>query len=102
MKTVKIENAVIADSFMTRFKGLMLKNEESSINGLLLVKCSSIHTMFMKFPIQVIYLTENNIVLDQEVVKPWKIGKIVKGAKNIFEIPESYAINVDKDDELIF
>lgn len=79
-----------ADSFVSRFKGLMLKKNLEEGEGLLLKKCGSIHTCFMRFPIDVIYLSADNVILAMETVGPWRIGKLIKGAKNTLELPEGY------------
>lgn len=76
-----------ADSFVTRFKGLMLRKQLEEGEGLLLRKCGSIHTCFMRFPIDVIYLSADNVVLDMETVSPWRMGKMIRGAKNTLELP---------------
>ena len=78
----------VADSFMTRFKGLMLRKCLNDTSGLLIKKCSSIHTCFMRFPIDVIYLDGDYTVLYTETVVPWRTGKIVKNTKHVLELPE--------------
>jgi len=81
----------IADTFFKRFKGLMLRKEIKN-DGLLLMNCSSIHTCFMRFEIEAIYLDENYKVIYIEKIKPWRIGKIVHNTKHILE----RKINKDK------
>jgi uncharacterized membrane protein (UPF0127 family) len=82
-----VNNLIVAESFTARLVGLLNKN---SINdeGLLLINCSSIHCFFMKFTIDVVYLSKGMKVLDKETVSPWKIGKFVKKAKHVLELPE--------------
>ena len=93
-QTFKI-NAYIADSFMTRFKGLMFKKKMDIEEGLLLNKCSSIHCMFMKFTIDVIYLNDEYEVVDIETVKPYRLGKInIKGCKHTLEVNENVAYSL--------
>ena len=76
----------MAETFLKRFLGLMGRKCLKDNSALLLKPCSSIHTCFMKFPIDVIYLNKNYQVLYKETVKPWKTGKIVKGAKMVLEM----------------
>jgi len=59
----------MADSFLTRFCGLMMRRSLPEKQGLLLVPCSSIHMCFMRFSIDVIYLD--------------KQGRIVKVVRNL-------------------
>lgn len=62
-----------ANTFMRRLKGLMLKPSLPSGQGLLLTPCSSIHTCFMRFPIDVVYLSRDYKVLDIETIAPWRL-----------------------------
>ena len=59
-----------ADSFITRFAGLMLKKSLPPATALLLAPCNSVHMCFMRFAIDVVYLD-----------KEYKILKIVKNLK---------------------
>lgn len=67
----------------------MGKSQIGEEEGLLLKNTSSIHTSFMRFPIDVIYLSKDYHVIYKETVKPWKIGKIVKGCKHIIELNQN-------------
>ena len=91
----------VADTFWLRFKGLMCRREQTSLHGLLLKGCPSVHTMFMRFDLQIIYLDENYMVLDTEILAPWKIGKIVKKTKHVYEVPSSHSLDIHKNDYLI-
>jgi uncharacterized protein len=78
-----------ADSFGKRLKGLMFKKSMPENYALHLTPCRSIHTFFMKFPIDVLYLdNEKTIVGIEEKLQPGKIGKKVKGARTVIELPE--------------
>ncbi len=91
----------IADTFMKRFFGLMGRREEQCEKGLLLINCSSIHMMFMRFAIQAVYLDKNFVVLDTEEIGPWRIGKIVKKTKHVYEIPVEKKLNIKPGDRLL-
>ncbi len=90
----------VAASFMTRFKGLMLRKNLEDTSGLLIKKCSSIHTCFMRFPIDVIYLDGDYTVLYAETVVPWRTGKFVKHAKHVLELPEGKKENYKTGEKL--
>lgn len=77
----------IADNFYTRFQGLMGKKRLDNGEGLLLLKCSAIHTCFMRFPIDVVYLDSYFQVLGCETVKPWRLGSFIRGSCNVLELP---------------
>ncbi|MCF0112282.1 MAG: DUF192 domain-containing protein [Erysipelotrichaceae bacterium] len=84
-------DAEIADSFLTRFKGLMLRKNLGQNEGLLLKQCGSIHCCFMRFTIDVVYLNAAYEVLKVETVKPWRVGSLVKGAVHVLEVNEHVA-----------
>ena len=62
----KIEKA---NSFVRRLKGWMFKQQIEPSDALWIFPCNSIHTFFMKFPIDVIFFDKN--------------GKVVKLCENI-------------------
>lgn len=74
-----------ADTFFKRFKGLMGKKEFEE--GLLFtnLKDSSIHTLFMRFEIDVYFIDKNKIIYDKVTLKPWKFYNPKKQAEYIFE-----------------
>lgn len=75
------------DSFSKRFMGLMGRKIDQDYSGMLLLNCSSIHTFFMKSEIDVVYLSKNYEVLAFETIKPWRVGRLVKGARHVIEMP---------------
>ncbi|WP_458454574.1 DUF192 domain-containing protein [Methanobrevibacter sp.] len=74
-----------ADTFFKRFKGLMGKKEFEG--GLLFtnLKDSSIHTLFMRFEIDVYFIDKNKIIYDKVTLKPWKFYNPKKQAEYILE-----------------
>ncbi|MBP7174803.1 MAG: DUF192 domain-containing protein [Thermoclostridium sp.] len=79
-----------ADTFASRFLGLMGKSNVDY--GLLLFPCKSIHTFFMKIPIDVVYLDRAmTIVKIEKNMMPWKTGKTCKNAYCILELPAGVA-----------
>lgn len=93
---ILFEDVKKADSFVLRFMGLMGRKELHPSQGLLLTDCSRIHTNFMRFTIDVVYLSEEFKVLAVETVKPWRLGKKVKGAKHVLEVAENRACRVEQ------
>jgi uncharacterized membrane protein (UPF0127 family) len=78
----------IADTFNKRFWGLMGKKE--GVYGLLLLKCNCIHTMFMRYDLDALYLDENdNILSIKRCIKPFSIIPPVRGAVKVLEFPSS-------------
>ena len=82
------ERVQIARTFFSRGRGLMFVPELPSGEGLIIDPCTSIHTFFMRIPIDVLYMDRSNTVLraDAEVV-PWRIGPIFTGSKWVIELP---------------
>ncbi len=86
--TVIAEKCEIADNFLSRFLGLMFKNELPEGNGLLITPCNSIHMFFMKFPLDIIFIDkEYNIVHLIENIKPWKFSEIIWSSNSVIELP---------------
>ncbi len=100
--TLLFNNIKVANSFLDRLIGLLGKNYIGKNEGLLLTKCSSIHCFFMKFDIDVVYLSEDMKVLYIETVKPWGIGKIVKKTKNVLELHQDASVVLNIDDVITF
>jgi uncharacterized membrane protein (UPF0127 family) len=83
---VVCERCVVADSFLLRLNGLLGRRSLGSEEGLLLVGSPSIHTTFMRFPIDVLFLDrELGVIAVKEGLKPWRIAGRRK-AKHILEL----------------
>ncbi len=71
----------IAQNFKDRSVGLLNRASLGSDEGLLIKPCNSIHTFFMKFPIDVVFLSKSGIVVKiASNIKPWRMaGTMVAG-----------------------
>lgn len=77
-----------AYNFSKRLKGLMFTKSLEKDCGLHIKPCQSVHTFFMRYPIDVIYLDEDLVVVDVDHhLEPGKIGKVRKEAKSVIEVP---------------
>ncbi|MGB4613397.1 MAG: DUF192 domain-containing protein [Erysipelotrichaceae bacterium] len=76
----------LANNFYSRLIGLMGKDKIGDEEGMFFRNVNRIHTFFMKFDIDVVYLNKEYEVLDVETIQPNKIGKFVKGAKHVLEL----------------
>lgn len=86
--TVLAGRVKTASSFAKRLVGLIGTADFPSGMGLLLVPCSSIHTWFMKYPIDVLFLDRNDRVLEAvQSVPPFRLGPVVRGAAKVLELP---------------
>lgn len=88
----------LANNFLTRFKGLMLKKRIEEEEGLFFTNVGRIHTSFMRFPIDVVYFDKDYKVLFVETVYPWKFGKKVKDAKHVLELNSGKGLKFNLDD----
>src|ERR671934_1351551 len=81
------ERCVIADRPLARMKGLLGRKQELAAGeGLLLKPAPSIHTWFMRFPIDAIFLDRNmSVIAVVEGLKPWRTAGR-RGAKAVLEL----------------
>jgi uncharacterized membrane protein (UPF0127 family) len=94
-----------ATSIWARFWGLMGKRPLSEGEALLIDPCTSVHTFFMRFPIDVVYLSADDTVLKIVPAMPaWRASLGGKGAKKVLEmLPNAAAAaNLEPGDHLIF
>ena len=67
-------------------KGLLGRRALSQDEGLLLEPASTIHTWFMRFPIDVVFLDrELRVLRVAESVRPWRFAA-KRGAKSVLEL----------------
>ena len=62
--SVLCERCSIADTFWTRLRGLQYRAPLSENEGLLITQCPSVHMIGVRFAIDVIFLTPENLVTD--------------------------------------
>jgi len=73
-KKLVAEDLRIANRFPLRLKGLMFKRKMKDDEALIIPRCNWVHTMFMNFPIDVVYLDSNYVIIDAEAgVRPWRM-----------------------------
>ena len=66
--------AEVARSFPARARGLIGRDGLAPGCGLLIEKCNAIHTFFMRFPIDAVFLDRNNRpVKVVRGIRPWRI-----------------------------
>ena len=76
----------VATSFTTRFRGLMGVGQLPRGSGLLLPRTNSVHTHFMRFPIDLVFLdSEGRIVSVVRALRPWRLAAR-KAAASVLEL----------------
>ena len=88
---VVCERVRVADSPFTRLRGLLGRDGLGHGEGLLLRPASAIHTYFMRFPIDAVFLDKGLVVLGiSDDLAPWKAAA-QRGAKAVLELPAGEA-----------
>ena len=83
---VVAESVIVADSTMRRLRGLLGKRDLPSGHGVLLRPAWSIHTAFMRFPIDVVFLDADQVVIKiVPTLAPFKTASC-RGAREIVEL----------------
>lgn len=82
-----LKNVKLADTFSLRTMGLMFKESMGEMDGLVLKPCNSIHTFFMKFSIDVVFLdSTNKIIKIFRELPPWRITRPYFKATKVLEM----------------
>ncbi len=90
----------IADGFWSRLVGLQFRRPLPSDAGLLLVPCNSVHTCFVRFPVDVVFLDDRGCVLAvRQNLRPWRLAFGPRKTHAVLETPAG-AIGVERGEEL--
>ena len=77
----------VADSSSKRRVGLLKHERLDAGDGLWIVPCESVHTFFMKFPIDLVYLDKQKKVRKvRNAVPAWRLSACLS-AHSILELP---------------
>ncbi len=87
--TVVAQPLEVASNFIARGLGLMGRQRLPENGGLLIHDCNGIHMMFMRFPIDAVFVDKANVVLKTyERLLPWVgIVPLVWRADKVAELP---------------
>jgi uncharacterized protein len=86
--TVLASQVVIAGTVLTRLRGLLGKKEFAKGQALIIKPCNSIHTLFMRFPIDVLFADKNNHVIAAiSALQPFRISRLYFNASYTVELP---------------
>ena len=86
--TVLAENAKKADTVFSRLKGLLGRHSIDSEEALIITHCRSIHMVFMKFPIDVVFVDRNDKVIGLvENIKPFQMSPYFFCSSAAIELP---------------
>jgi len=82
-----VSSVLKADTFSARLFGLIPRKTLGPEEGLWLEPCAMIHTCFMNFPIDAVFLDAGlKVVRVVAVLKPWRFSPWVCGAASVLEL----------------
>jgi hypothetical protein len=103
--TTLASNAKLASSFASRFFGLMGRKQVDDGGGILMTRSASIHSFFMRFRFDAIFLDrESRVVKVVPSMRRWWIAFGGRGAKDTLELPAGTAerTGTQPGDRLLF
>jgi uncharacterized membrane protein (UPF0127 family) len=78
----------MATTLSERVIGLMFKKKLENAEGLLIEPCNSIHTCFMRFSLDIVFISsQNRVVRIIRGMKPWRMTRMYFTAKKTLELP---------------
>ena len=94
----------LADTWLTRLFGLLGKSSLDDGAGLLIRPSSGVHTMWMRFAIDVISLDKNLRVLNTwERLRPWRLTPVSFKTHSVLELAPGQIshLNIEPGDQLV-
>ncbi|MEQ1664750.1 MAG: DUF192 domain-containing protein [Bdellovibrionales bacterium] len=102
-KNIKVVDHIEkAETLFARTKGLLGRNFLDQNQTLWIADCSSIHTLFMKFSIDVVFVDRDfKVRACYKDVNPWRLILPVRKAKSVFEFAAgTIGHNIEIGDQL--
>ena len=85
--TVLATSMEVANTDSKRRKGLLGRDGLASGSGLWLCPCEAVHTFWMRFPIDLVYLDRQNRIRKlTSDVRPWRLSACLR-AHSVIELP---------------
>jgi hypothetical protein len=82
----QIEQVFLANTPWLRLRGLLGRKRLTNEQGLLISPCNSVHTIGMKYSLDIVYLNNKNKVLKiTKNLKPWR-SSACRGATKVLEL----------------
>jgi uncharacterized membrane protein (UPF0127 family) len=77
-----------ADRAWSRMVGLLGRRSLAEDEGLILTPCTSVHTFFMLFPIDLLYLDREHVVVKAvRALRPFRLSACLRGGHSTLELP---------------
>ena len=88
----------VADNLFTRMKGLLGRKELPVGEALWIKPCFSVHTFFMKFAIDVIFLNKTNrVIAAVRNLKPNRMTRLYPRSFSVLELPPGTIVASDSE-----
>ena len=98
------ERCEIAASLWARTRGLLGRSGLEPDGGMLIDHAGSVHMFFMRFPIDVVFLSRDHTVVGvRHRLRPWRVAAARRAVASL-ELPAGRAAEagVEKGDRLVF
>lgn len=80
-----------ADSFWTRFHGLLGRTSLAPGEGLWLMPCQQVHMLGMQIPLSVWFLDSSGHICELiDELKPWRVSPYIREALSVIEFPAGW------------
>ena len=98
-----LDKIIMADTYSKRLQGLLGRKGLEEGEGMMIVPCNSIHTYRMKFPIDVLFVDRDNIVVKVlRDLSPGRMGPLVLKSRYVMEAEAGTFAGIEKGDKLEF
>jgi uncharacterized membrane protein (UPF0127 family) len=81
----------MAESFGSRAIGLISTPSLSPGEGLWIKSCTSVHTFFMRFPIDILFIGADDTILAKQTLVPWRVSSWYRKSQTVLELPAGMA-----------
>lgn len=86
-----LTQSVHAVTSSERMVGLLKHHGLEETQGMLISACKQVHTLFMKFAIDAIFIDKRGVVVGIQELKPWRLSKMHWRADAVIETPYGWA-----------
>ncbi len=81
------QTVYIADTPIKRMKGLIGFKSLKTSEAMLIKPCNSIHTFFMRFPIDLLFIDKDNIIIKaMSDIKPYRFSPLYLFSRAVIEL----------------
>jgi uncharacterized membrane protein (UPF0127 family) len=104
-RTELASRALAARTFWSRLIGLLGRSRLETGQGLVLEHCNSIHTAFMRFTIDAVYVDrEGRVLKTVPDLRPFRVSGVLRGGHSVIELPTGMIAQTGTaaGDELLF